>query len=69
MTDLGSENFYEDQLKKLRQKAENEKMKAEWEEAAQKLKIFYDSMIKAGFNEKQAWWFVTAAVRQSWGIS
>ena len=34
-----------------------------------KLHTYYEAMIKAGFTEEQAWWFVTATVRQAWGIS
>lgn len=69
MDDLNLQNFYRGQLEDLKQKIEHEEEKAEWEKAAGKLHMYYDSMIKAGFTEEQAWWFVTAAVRQAWGIS
>ena len=69
MEDINMTNFYKYQLKELEQKVENAECKEEWEAAAQKLRIYYDAMIKAGFTEEQAWWFVTAAVRQAWGIS
>lgn len=68
MDDFNEASFYEGQLSDLKQKVENAKLKAEWSDAAQKLRACYDAMIKAGFTEDQAWWFVTAAVRQSWGI-
>lgn len=62
-------SYYKDQLEHLKTQVENEKFKAEWDAAAKKLRVFYDSMINAGFTEEQAWWFVTAAVREAWGIS
>lgn len=61
--------FYEEQLKELHKKIEDEKCREEWDQAAKKLRIFYDSMINAGFSEEQAWWFVTSAVREAWGIA
>jgi len=61
--------YHEDRLKELERQVEREEEKAEWEAAAQKLRGYYDAMIKAGFTEEQAWWFVTATVRQAWGIA
>ena len=61
--------YHEDRLKELEREVKNEEEKAEWEEAATKLHTYYEAMIKAGFTEEQAWWFVTATVRQAWGIS
>ena len=69
MDDFNEASFYEGQLKDLAEKVENAKFKAEWDNAARKLRTYYDSMIKVGFTEEQAWWFVTASVRQAWGIS
>ena len=66
---INMSKYYEEQLEDLTKKVKNEKEKAEWEEAARKLRLYYDSMVKAGFTDEQAWWFVTAAVRQAWGIS
>ena len=61
--------YHEDRLKEIKREIKNEEEKAEWEEAAMKLHTYYEAMIKAGFTEEQAWWFVTATVRQAWGIS
>ena len=61
--------YHEDRLKELEREVKNEEEKAEWVEAAMKLHGYYEAMIKAGFTEEQAWWFVTATVRQAWGIS
>ena len=61
--------YHEDRLKEIKREIKNEEEKAEWEEAAMKLHGYYEAMIKAGFTEEQAWWFVTATVRQAWGIS
>ena len=70
MSELNSrKKYHEECLKELEREVKNEEEKAEWEEAAMKLHGHYEAMIKAGFTEEQAWWFVTAAVRQAWGIS
>ena len=70
MSELNSrKKYHEECLKELEREVKNEEEKAEWEEAAVKLHTYYEAMIKAGFTEEQAWWFVTATVRQAWGIS
>ena len=47
---------------RLRKKEQNDKVAAE-------LRALFDSLVDQGFTEEQAWWFVTATVRQAWGIS
>ncbi len=66
---INMKKYHEERLKELEQEVKNEEEKAEWEAAAQKLHGYYEAMVKAGFTEEQAWWFVTATVRQAWGIS
>ena len=69
MDGANQKRFYENQLNDLKQKIENERRKESWNEAAQNLKGYYDSLVSAGFTDKQAWWFVTVTVKQAWGIS
>ena len=69
MDGANQKRFYENQLNDLKQKIENERRKESWNEAAQNLKGYYDSLVAAGFTDKQAWWFVTVTVKQAWGIS
>lgn len=66
MTEL---DYLHGELESLKAKVKNEENKAVWKKAAEELRGYYDSLISAGFTEAQAWWFVTAAVRQAWGIS
>lgn len=60
-------DFYESQMKDLEEKIKNEKEREQWQKFADTLKMGYDAAINAGFNADQAWFLVTAALRNSMG--
>lgn len=65
MTEL---EYLNNEHREICKKIEEEKEKEARRNCAMQLRGIYDAMIEAGFSEKQAWWFLTAAVRKAWGI-
>ena len=66
MTDV---SYYKAQFEDCKKRLEEEEHKAACENIAKSVYTVYAAMKEAGFTEEQAWWFVTATVRQALGIS
>ena len=57
--------FHEENMRNLEEQREQAIKEEKYDEAAQELRNMYDSYIRAGFTEEQAWELVTIVMNNS----
>lgn len=61
-------DYLKGEMSDLEDKIAEEIEKEAADSIAQKMRILYDSMTKAGFTDSQAWWVVTACLKNCLNI-